>query len=139
MSGTPDSGPVEVRAAGGVVTRVGTDGPEVLVVHRPAYDDWSLPKGKLEPGEDDETGARREVLEETGVDAAVTGPAGSVRYTDRRGRAKEVRYFTMTAVVTSPRDPDDEVDLVAWWPLRVAATELSYAHDRELVTAALGA
>ena len=53
----PEPGAVEVRAAGGVVTRAGDDGTEVLVVHRPAYDDWSLPKGKLEPGEDDEIAA----------------------------------------------------------------------------------
>jgi 8-oxo-dGTP diphosphatase len=129
----PDPDPVEVRAAGGVVTRAGTGGTEVLVVHRPAYDDWSLPKGKLEPGEDHETGAWREVLEETGVDAVITGPAGSVSYTDRRGRAKEVRYFTMTARTVSPRDPDDEVDVVAWWPLGDAARDLTYEHDRDLV------
>jgi len=129
----PDPGTVEVRAAGGVVTRPGAEGTEVLVVHRPAYDDWSLPKGKLEPGEDDETAARREVLEETGVDAAVVGRAGSVRYTDRRGRAKHVEYFTMTTRSSTPRTPDDEVDVVAWWPVRSAAVELTYPHDRELV------
>ena len=127
----PDT--VEVRAAGGVVTRPGAAGTEVLVVHRPAYDDWSLPKGKLEPGEDDETAARREVLEETGVDAAVVGRAGSVRYTDRRGRSKHVEYFAMAARTASPRTPDDEVDVVAWWPVATAAVELTYPHDRELV------
>jgi 8-oxo-dGTP pyrophosphatase MutT (NUDIX family) len=129
----PDSDAVEVRAAGGVVTRQGDDGIEVLVVHRPAYDDWSLPKGKLEPGEDDETAARREVLEETGVDAVVTAPAGSVEYTDRRGRSKRVTYFTMTPNDVAPRDADDEVDIVAWWPVATAAAELTYPHDRDLV------
>jgi 8-oxo-dGTP pyrophosphatase MutT (NUDIX family) len=129
----PEPDTVEVRAAGGVVTRAGAAGTEVLVVHRPAYDDWSLPKGKLEAGEDDETAARREVLEETGVDAVVVGRAGSVRYTDRRGRSKQVEYFTMTARATSPREPDDEVDVVAWWPLATAATDLTYPHDRDLV------
>ena len=128
--------PVEVHAAGGVVTRGGDDGTEILVVHRPAYDDWSLPKGKLEDGEDHETGARREVLEETGVDAVVTGAAGSVRYRDRHGRVKEVRYFTMAFRSESPRAPDDEVDVVAWWPLATAATGLTYEHDRELAAVA---
>src|SRR3954447_11682649 len=127
--------PVEVHAAGGVVTRPGVGGTEVLVVHRPAYDDWSLPKGKLEPGEDHETGARREVLEETGVDADITGPAGVVRYRDRRGRTKEVRYFTMVRRAQADRDPDDEVDVVAWWPLDAAAHDLTYPHDRDLVGA----
>jgi ADP-ribose pyrophosphatase YjhB (NUDIX family) len=125
-----------VRAAGGVVARAVPDGVlELLIVHRPRYDDWSLPKGKLEPGEDHETGARREVLEETGVDAVVTGAAGIVRYRDRRGRAKEVRYFTMTLRTESDRDPDDEVDVVAWWSLADAARDLTYPHDRDLVGA----
>ena len=128
-----DAGAIEVRAAGGVVTRAGDRDTEVLVVHRPAYDDWSLPKGKLEPGEDDATAARREVLEETGVDAEVTGPVGSVEYTDRRGRAKRVEYFAMTVRSTSFRTPDDEVDVVEWWPAARAATELTYPHDRDLV------
>ena len=127
----PGSG--EVRAAGGVVTRPGEHGIEVLVVHRPAYDDWSLPKGKLEPGEDDATAARREVLEETGVDAVVIAPAGSVEYTDRRGRAKRVAYFAMTPSVSSPRAPDEEVDVVAWWSTARAAADLTYPHDRALV------
>ena len=130
-----DPDPVEIHAAGGVVTRPGAGGTEILVVHRPAYDDWSLPKGKLEPGEDHETGARREVLEETGVDAVVTGAAGVVRYRDRRGRAKEVRYFTMALRTESERDPDDEVDVVAWWSLDAAARDLTYPHDRELAGA----
>jgi 8-oxo-dGTP diphosphatase len=131
----PDPDAVQVRAAGGVVTRAGATGTEVLVVHRPAYDDWSLPKGKLEPGEDDETGAVREVLEETGVDAVVLGRAGSVRYTDRRGRPKQVEYFTMAPRTVADREPDDEVDIVAWWPLATAASDLTYPHDRDLVAA----
>jgi 8-oxo-dGTP diphosphatase len=132
----PEPGAIEVRAAGGVVTRTGDDGIEILVVHRPAYDDWSLPKGKLEPGEDDATAARREVLEETGVDAVVTAPVGSVEYTDRRGRAKRVQYFSMTPRAANRRAPDDEVDVVEWWPVQRAATDLTYPHDRALAAAA---
>jgi 8-oxo-dGTP pyrophosphatase MutT (NUDIX family) len=127
---------VEVRAAGGVVTRTGPDTLEVLVVHRPAYDDWSLPKGKLDPGEDEPAAARREVLEETGVDAEITGTAGTVRYVDRRGRSKRVEYFAMTPRSESPRRADDEVDLVAWWTVARAVEELTYPHDRDLVAAA---
>ena len=130
----PDQ-PVEVRAAGGVVTRARDGRVEVLVVHRPAYDDWSLPKGKLEPGETESVAAQREVLEETGVDAEITGSAGSVHYTDRRGRAKRVEYFTLTPRSESPRAPDDEVDVVAWWSAARAVDELTYPHDRDLVPA----
>ena len=128
---------VEVRAAGGIVRRAHARGAEILVVHRPAYDDWSLPKGKLDPGEDDAEAAVREVLEETGVRAEITGDAGTVEYRDHRDRSKVVRYFTMTATDVRPRDPDDEVDLVVWWSPEHAARELTYAHDRDLVRRAL--
>jgi ADP-ribose pyrophosphatase len=123
-----------IRAAGGIVLRDDGHGPQVLVVHRPAYDDWSLPKGKLDPGEDDATAAVREVEEETGVRARVIGDAGSIDYTDRRGRPKVVRYFVMM-VMDDPgtREPDDEVDLVAWWPISQARTALTYPRDCELL------
>ena len=123
-----------IRAAGGIVLRGHGKDPHVLVVHRPAYDDWSLPKGKLDPGEDDATAAVREVEEETGVQAQVIRDAGAIDYIDRRGRPKIVRYFVMT-VLDDPgtREPDDEVDLVAWWPIGQARTALTYPRDRELV------
>ena len=90
-----DEQPV-VRAAGGVVWRRSDAGLEVLLVHRPRYDDWSLPKGKADPGEDDVDTAAREVAEETGL-AGVLGPElARIRYTDRNGRAKVVRYWSMT-------------------------------------------
>ncbi|HUF83802.1 MAG TPA: NUDIX domain-containing protein, partial [Acidimicrobiia bacterium] len=81
-----------VRAAGGVVLRRGADGPEVLVVHRPRYGDWSLPKGKCEPGEGDEDAARREVEEESGVRVRLGAELPTGAYLDRRGRPKQVRY-----------------------------------------------
>lgn len=123
-----------VRAAGGIVVRDDGHGPQVLVVHRPAYDDWSLPKGKLDLGEDDATAAVREVEEETGVRAQVIGDAGSIDYIDRRGRPKVVHYFVMM-VMDDPgtRESDNEVDLVAWWPISQARTALTYPRDCELL------
>lgn len=127
-----------VRAAGGVVLRTvaGATAPtEVLVVHRPGYDDWSLPKGKLDPGEDDATAAVREVTEETGVVARIVGDAGSVEYVDRRNRFKVVRYFMMEPTDETDRAPDDEVDEVEWWPTVRALADLTYPRDRELLRA----
>lgn len=128
---------VEVRAAGGVVWRPGEDGrAEVLLVHRPRYDDWSLPKGKCEPGETDEACARREVHEETGLLVALEDPLPEVRYRDHRGRPKVVRYWTMRPIEDpEPFVPNDEVDEIRWCSISDARTQLSYDHDRELVTA----
>jgi 8-oxo-dGTP diphosphatase len=122
-----------VRAAGGVLTRAGSGGTEVLVVHRPRYDDWSFPKGKLDPGEDDETAARREVLEETGCRVDLHEELPVRRYTDRKGRPKQVRYWRMTVVGSDPFVPNDEVDALRWIPVDEAATLLSYDGDRRLL------
>ena len=119
----------EVRAAGGVVVRDG----EVLVVHRPRYDDWSLPKGKLERGESWEEAALREVLEETGVGGRLLRELDGDSYTDRKGRPKQVRWWLMQPVAIDVREPDDEVDEVRWVPFDEADALLSYAHDRSLV------
>lgn len=118
-----------VRAAGGVVWRAGDHGDEVLLVHRSRYDDWSFPKGKLDPGETWEQAAIREVFEETNV-VAVLGPelAGAV-YDDHRGNPKQVRYWAMPIAVMLPFAPDDEVDELAWMPATDAAGRLSYPRD----------
>jgi len=120
---------VQVRAAGGVVVRDG----QVLVVHRPRYDDWSLPKGKLEHGETWEDAALREVHEETGVECRLLRELDDDHYTDRKGRSKRVRWWLMEALSANSRDADHEVDEVRWIPLAEAAQLLSYDHDRALV------
>ncbi|MFN0093115.1 MAG: NUDIX hydrolase [Acidimicrobiales bacterium] len=128
----------EVRAAGGVVWRRDPAPPhrlEVALVHRPRYDDWSLPKGKLEPGEDDAAAAQREVAEEAGVEGRVGGPLGEVAYRDRKGRPKRVRFFSIEALRVHEREPDEEVDEVRWVSPAGARAELSYASDREILAA----
>jgi 8-oxo-dGTP pyrophosphatase MutT (NUDIX family) len=124
-----------VRAAGGVVTRAGEHGPEVLLVHRPRYDDWSLPKGKADPGEAPTDTAWREVLEETGY-ACRVGPAIlEVGYRDHRDRPKTVQYYAMH-VERGAFVPNDEVDAVSWCSFEDADLRLSYPHDRDVLAAA---
>jgi 8-oxo-dGTP diphosphatase len=127
-------GSKSIRAAGGVVTRrVSRGGVQVLVVHRPRYDDWSLPKGKVDPGESDEQAARREVAEETGYLCALGEEITTVRYLDRKGRDKQVRYWYMTVEGECPWEPNDEVDERRWCGPAEAATLLTYDVDRRLV------
>lgn len=125
-----------VRAAGGVVWRANGDGVEVLIVHRPRYDDWSLPKGKLEAGETEEHAARREVEEETGLRCHVGDEVGSVDYVDHRGRPKVVRYWSMTPAPDADSGDfvgNQEVDAVQWLPLADARTAVSYDRDRRIL------
>ena len=126
--------PNVVRAAGGIVVR--GDGPErrYAIVHRPRYDDWSFPKGKLVDGESEEVAALREVLEETGLRCRLGTHVGAVTYTDRNGRPKVVRYWTMTPD-GGTFEPSDEVDELRWMDLDAALEALSYAHDRGLLRA----
>ena len=114
--------------------RPGDNGAEVLVVHRPRYDDWSLPKGKADPGESDEDAARREVREETGFDVYLDRELPVVRYVDGRGRPKRVRYWLMTITGGSPCAPNDEVDEHRWIPVDEVGKLLSYPHDRDLIS-----
>jgi 8-oxo-dGTP pyrophosphatase MutT (NUDIX family) len=115
-----------LRAAGGLVVRDG----RVLLVHRPKYDDWAFPKGKLEDGESWEEAATREVEEETGLRCAVGGYVGSTRYPVSAG-TKEVRYFRMQADA-DPR-PHNEVDELRWATPDEARAILSYDYDRQLL------
>ncbi len=121
-----------IEAAGGVVWRRAGGAVEVLVVHRPAYDDWTFPKGKPALGEAPEETALREVREETGIECRPDGFAGETRYRIADGTPKLVRYWTMQPVSGSFR-PNQEVDEVRWLPPREAAAQLTYPHDRELL------
>ena len=146
-----------VRAAGGAVWRRVPTGVEVVLVHRPAYDDWAFAKGKLEPGETDEEAAVREVREETGLPCRLGTELPSTTYIDGQGRPKMVRYWSMTVVRgpvvggvargvaptvagsfgDSPSDaplaPEPkarrEVDDVRWFSLEDARRRLTYPRD----------
>jgi 8-oxo-dGTP diphosphatase len=122
----------QVKAAGGVVRRPASGGGcEIAVVHRPRYDDWSFPKGKLDEGEGWEEAALREVLEETGLSCRLVRELTPVGYTDRKGRPKAVRYWLMEPD-GGEFAPNDEVDDLRWLSPTAAADVLTYPHDVEL-------
>ena len=87
-----------IEAAGGVVMRRGPEETEIAVVHRPRYDDWSFPKGKLDPGETFEEAALREVREETGLICRLGPELAFAHYDDNKGRPKVVRYWLMAVI-----------------------------------------
>ena len=125
----------EVLAAGGLVVRESGGETEVALIHRPRYDDWSLPKGKLEKGETFEDAALREVEEETGLRCELGEPLEPASYLDRKGRTKLVRYFMMRPL-GGEFEPNDEVDELRWVAASDAPGMLTHEHDRRLVTAA---
>lgn len=122
----------QVRAAGGLVVRERDGEVEVAVVHRPRYDDWSLPKGKLEDGESFEAGALREVEEETGLRCRLGEELPTVSYRDQKGRGKLVRYWRMRPT-GGAFAPNDEVDELRWLTPKKARRLLDYEHDRRLI------
>ncbi|PSK97563.1 8-oxo-dGTP diphosphatase [Haloactinopolyspora alba] len=133
MTGT--DGPV--LAAGAVVWAGPLDRPRVCLIHRPKYDDWSLPKGKADRDEHLFVTAVREVAEETGHDVVLGRPLPSQEY-DVAGRPKLVRYWLAEADPDPrPREPDAEVDDVVFLPLPEALDRLSHPHDVDLVEAAM--
>jgi 8-oxo-dGTP diphosphatase len=135
------AGAALVRAAGGVVWRNGTGGDgdssvEVAIIHRPRYDDWSIPKGKLVPGESELEGAIREIAEETGYRVRVGRPLGEVSYPKRMGNEdrmkKTVRYWSMYAE-GGVFSPTPEVDQLRWVSVNEALDALSQERDRDLL------
>jgi 8-oxo-dGTP diphosphatase len=123
-----------VRAAGGLVVRWTLNGyTEIAVVHRPGREDWSFPKGKLEPDESFEDAAVREVLEETGLKCRLGIFLGHTEYRDRKDRPKVVAYWAMEVIDDGTFTPNDEVDEVRWVDLGEASTLLTYERDRELL------
>jgi 8-oxo-dGTP diphosphatase len=120
--------PDEIRAAGGVVMRDG----RIAVVHRPRYDDWSLPKGKLDPGESWEQAALREIEEETGLRCRLERELETMHY-EVGGRPKTVRWWQMAVLEDLGSDPDDEVDGLRWVTPGEALALLSYEQDKQLV------
>jgi 8-oxo-dGTP diphosphatase len=124
-----------IRSAGAVVWRPGPDGLQVVVIHRPRYDDWSFPKGKQDPGEHLVSTAVREVLEETGAHVVLGRPLGRSRY-ESTGHPKTVHYWA--AAVADPAaetefTPNDEVDKLDWLPVAAARGRLSYQRDVNLL------
>lgn len=128
-----------VQAAGAVVWRDHEGQLEVLLIHRPRYDDWTFPKGKLEAGERHEEGAIREIEEETGLRVDLGPEVAICRYTDHRQRPKSVHYFAASVPVPAGAAPEfvvnQEVDRLEWLRPDDATTRLSYARDREVLVA----
>jgi len=130
--------PPEVRAAGGIVRRTGAGGAtEILLVHRPRYDDWTFPKGKLDHGETWEEAAVREVEEETGLRCALGEELGVTDYTDHKDRAKRVVYFALTPLDPQAHEEEfvagDEVDQICWLPIAQASPHLTYERDQRFL------
>jgi 8-oxo-dGTP pyrophosphatase MutT (NUDIX family)/phosphohistidine phosphatase SixA len=120
-----------ILSAGAVLWRPAVRGIEVLLVHRPKYDDWSLPKGKREPGEHVLLTAAREVFEETSV-RPVFGPRLRTAEYLAHGRSKQVDYWAALAAHDQAA-ASHEIDAVAWLPLPQAVDRLSYAHDADVI------
>jgi 8-oxo-(d)GTP phosphatase len=135
-SSARDAAPVNktVLAAGAVVWRASDDGaePEIAVVHRPRYDDWSLPKGKVDVGESEPITAVREVLEETGYTCRLGRRLTSVSYRVETQGTKRVQYWA-ARIVDGDFTPNDEVDELKWLPVSAAIKQLQYSDDRKVL------
>jgi 8-oxo-dGTP pyrophosphatase MutT (NUDIX family) len=127
-----------ILAAGGIIIDESSDSRRVLLVHRPRYDDWTFPKGKLDRGETVEEAAVREVREETGLKCRIIRKLAVARYLSRKshkGRLipKVVHYFLMERLTRRVKVPGDEVDLALWVELDEALQKLTYAEDKKLL------
>ena len=122
-----------IRAAGGIVCRSNGNGKvQIVVVHRPAYDDWTLPKGKVDSDETPQECALREVREETGFRCELGRPVGCTAYVDRRGRNKVACYWVME-VISGRFRPGGEVDRMVWLSVAEAVKRLTYERDKALI------
>jgi len=121
-----------VRAAGGVVWRRRGEHVEVVLVHRPKYDDWSFPKGKNEEGESDEDCAVREIEEETNLRVTLGPELVSTTYVSK-GRPKRVRYWMAEPQNLDEARPQNEVDELAWLAPDEAGARLTYARDQDVL------
>ena len=128
-----------VLAAGGVVWRRRNGRLQVVLIHRPRYDDWTFPKGKLDAGETDEQAAVREVMEEASLAVNLGPELPSTTYLDKSGKHKRVRYWAMTAADGSEPLGANEVDDARWVDIDDARAILSYSRDMELIDALSGA
>lgn len=123
--------PKTVFAAGGLITRISSRGTEIAAVHRPAYDDWSLPKGKQDPGESLEETALREVWEETALRCSLDGYLGTQDYP-----GKTVHYWHMRVEKEETFVPNEEIDALRWITRSEAEALLTYPQDQALLEAA---
>ena len=125
-----------IWAAGAVVYRMRAGRPEILLTHRPRYDDWSLPKGKIDRGESFEECAEREVEEETGVTGVVEGYIGTVGYVTGAGNNKAVRYWLLQAKDEAFK-PNQEVDKIRWFRPKKAMSKATYTRDEAIIRSAV--
>jgi 8-oxo-dGTP diphosphatase len=124
-----------IQAAGGVLWRPVGESFEILLIHRPRYDDWTIPKGKVDAGDAGLAAtAEREVWEETGLRGRMGADLGEIQYTVK-GRPKVVRYWAMELVddAGSAFEPNAEVDELAWLPPDEAKARLVYLPDAEII------
>jgi len=123
---------VSIWAAGGIVIRKPKRHPELLLVYRSDRNDWTFPKGKIDPGETLRRCALREVREETGIECRTLDYAGVVTYRSGRRQRKAVAYWLMR-IESGTFEPNDEVDAIGWFDPLSARAALTYSRDRELL------
>ena len=124
-----------IEAGGGVIVDMSKGKPRYLLIHRPRYDDWSLPKGKLNAAEKHRDAALREVKEETGLVCEVLAKLSPVNYITPNGRPKRVKYWLMKPI-SGTFVRNDEVDAVTWVKRTQAMSLLTHVHDQAVLVEA---